>query len=328
MSLNYSNNISSLVNQQSVYCQFRRTIYQNLEPNTKTTLGVAFTVVGIIGVLINTLVVIVIHRTKQLNIQSIELFRNFNIIDIFISMTNFLHLIAILDLHHHETKCKVYYILTFLLHLAIYSSSFMVFFTGLDRYIHIKYLKDYNSVFTRLRFKLVGLLFLVYVLYQSIATTISLVTLGPRSAAKYTLELNVLIFVGIIFFYSRSLFILKRHLKATREISSMKRNIVKICALYFYFYIINIGILIIYQVVGNWTKVLDGFDESTKSVIGIIYFIFPGLTTIVNAFGFLWINRKAKRWIKSFLPSKRRVHNIAVGEISNERNAMELQIQN
>ena len=108
----------------------------------------------------------------------------------------------------------------------------------------------------------------------------------------------------------------------------MKRNIVKICALYFYFYIINIGILIIYQVVGNWTKVLDGFDESTKSVIGIIYFIFPGLTTIVNAFGFLWINRKAKRWIKSFLPSKRRVHNIAVGEISNERNAMELQIQN
>ena len=75
----------------------------------------------------------------------------------------------------------------------------------------------------------------------------------------------------------------------------MKRNIVKIAAPYFYFYLINIGILMIYlRVVENWTTVLDGVDASSKGVIGIIHFIFPGLTTIVNAFGSLWTNIKLR----------------------------------
>ena len=308
MSLNYSNNNSSLMNQQSVYCQFRKTIYQNLESNAKTTLGVAFTVVGIIGVLINILVVIVVHRTKQLNVQSIQLFRNLSIFDIFTSLTNFVHLITILGTPDDQTKCGIHYALAFLLHWAIYSSSFMVFITGLDRYIHIKYLKEYNAIFTQNRFKVILITYFICVLYQSSATTVSLISLGPRTAGKYTLPMNAVVLFGIIFFYSRSIIMLKRHLKATQEISSMKKNIARIASLYLYFYLINIGILIMYQVIGNWTKLLERFDESSKSVIGIIYFIFPGITATVNAFGFLWINRKAKRWIKSFLPSNRRIH--------------------
>ena len=324
MSLNFSNSISSgAIQNSSVYCQYRRTIYQNLKPNAKITLRFVFTAVGIIGVLINALVVVVIHRTKQLNVQSIILFRNFSILDIFTSLTNFVHLKAILDEQHHKTKCEVYYVLTFILHWAIYSSSFMVFITGLDRYIHIKYLTDYDIIFTRNRFKVVGLVYLTSVLYQATATTVALMSKGPKTAGEYTVILNVLVFLGIIFFYSRSIFMLKKHMKATRRISSMKRNITKIAALYFYFYIINIGILIMFQVVGNWTKVLDGVDASSNSVIGIIYFILPGFTAIVNAFGFLRINRKAKRWMKSFLPTNRRIQNIdnvSMGDIMEFKN--------
>ena len=161
-------------------------------------------------------------------------------------------------------------------------------------YPHQVYLKDYNVIFTRLRFKLVGVFYPIFVLYQLTTTTITLVCKGPRKAGKYTLQLNVFVLIGIIFFYIRSIIILKKHLKSTQEISSVKRNIVKIAAPYFYFYLINIGILMIYRAVENWTTVLDGVDASSKGVIGIIHFIFPGLTTIVNAFGSLWTNIKLR----------------------------------
>ena len=113
-------------------------------------------------------------------------------------------------------------------------------------YPHQVYLKDYNVIFTRLRFKLVGLFYPIFVLYQLTTTTITLVCKGPRRAGKYTLQLNVFVLIGIIFFYIRSIIILKKHLIYPRKrYLRWKETSSKLLLPTFTF----IGILMIYRVV-------------------------------------------------------------------------------
>ena len=162
-------------------------------------------------------------------------------------------------------------------------------------YPHQVYLKDYNVIFTRLRFKLVGLFYSIFVLYQPTTTTTALVCKGPRRAGKYNtveLQLNVFILIGIIFFYIRSIIILKKHLIYPRKrYLRWKETSSKLLLPTFTFILLK---SVYWWVVENWTTVLDGVDASSKGVIGIIHFIFPGLTTIMNAFGSLWTNIKLR----------------------------------
>ena len=303
----------------TVYCQHRRKIYQNLDENARIILASCLALIGIIGVLVNFLVVFVIHLTKQVNVQSIQLFRIFSILDAFTSIINFVHLKHILD--PNQTGCEGYYLLSFLRHWAIYSSSFMVPITGLDRYIHIKYLKDYKMIFTSLRFKVVLVLYFICIIYQSSITSFILVSKGPMTAGPYTMPLSAFGLVGIIYFYTKSIIILKKHTVNTVSISSSKKSIVKIAVLYFYFYLVNIIILLVYQVLANWTNALINVDPSTKSVLGIVYSIFPTIIAIVNALAFLWINKKSRNWLKSCLKKDLTIHpNIGSSNITSENN--------
>ena len=297
MSLNLSFENVSLESYNTLFCQHRRNIYQNLNVYTRNILVSSFAVIGFIGVLVNLLVVFVIHRTKQLNVQSIQLFHIFSILDAFTSSINFVHLKAFFD--PYQTRCEVYYVLSFLLHWGIYSSSFMVLITGLDRYIHVKYLIDYKVIFTSLRFKMVLVLYFVCVIYQSSITAFMVILKGPKTAGPYTMPLSVLGLIGITYLYSKSIIILKKHSKDSIDISPSKRNIVKIAVFYFYFYLINITILLVFQALANWTGVTISVDLNGQSVLGIIYTIAPTITTIVNALAFLLINKKSCVWLKS-----------------------------
>ena len=317
MLINTQGNISlDFESTTTVYCQHRRKIYQNLDTNARIVLTSCFSVIGVIGVLVNLLVIFIIHRTKQLDVQSVQLFRNFSILDAFTSIINFVHLKAILD--PNQAGCEVYYVLSFLLHWAIYSSSFMVLITGLDRYIHIKYLKDYKIIFTPLRFKVVLVLYFICIIYQSSITAFMLISKGPVTAGPYTMPLNVFGLIGIIYFYSKSIFILKKHSADTITTLSTKKSIVKIAVLYFYFYLFNIAILLVYQALANWTGALNNVDLSTQSVLGTVYSIFPTLTAIVNAFAFLLINTKSRNWLKSFFTSNRVFNSSKIHSSSNE----------
>ena len=130
----------------NIFCQDLKEMYGNIDSKSKIFLTTILSLLGILGVLCNSLVVFCIHKTKQVDIQSIKLYRNFSIIDTFNSIINFVHLKAII-FDPYQTDCMEFYLLRFFLHWAIFSSSYMVPVTGLDRYIHIKYLNNYAIVF-------------------------------------------------------------------------------------------------------------------------------------------------------------------------------------
>ena len=305
----------SFSQQNNDYCTVIRDMYGSVETNTKIALVTVFSLTGFMGVLFNVVLVIAIHKTNQLAVQSIRLFRLLSILDTFNSIINFFHLRIMLLAN--KSSCFLYYALNYLVFFAMYNSFAMVVVVAIDRLMHVRYLQNYSRVFTSLRFKLTIGVFMILALYQSCATTYSNIAEGPRKGGKYTIQLNVIFFFAIIFFYTSSLVILKKHSQSSvvTNLSNSTRNILKITGLYFYFYIINVSVPLLYQIVGNWTGLLLKLDENGKSVAGIVIYNMPAFIGAVNAVAFLRINKKCRRWVGSFLQN-----GVGVDEHNNDRN--------
>ena len=131
------------------------------------------------GVLCHALIVLSIHRIRQLGSQSIKLFRNINIIEMFpfeACFRNIQYRMYVLLLRH---VCAFFG--------AVYSSSFMVPLLCLDRYIHVKYTNEYSSIFTPIRFNVLFILSLAGSLCHSYVSTAAVMMGGALKAIRYTL---------------------------------------------------------------------------------------------------------------------------------------------
>ena len=279
-------------------CQDIREIYQNLDQDAKIILAVLFATSGFIGVLCNSLVVFCIHKTKQLDVQSIRLFHNFSIIDTLNSIVNFVHLKIILN--PYQTDCRFYYGQRAFIQWTIFSSSFMVPITAIDRYIHVKYKNNYSSIFTPFRFKIIHVIYFICAVYQTSISIVIIVLKGLYADLIYILPLNVIGFVVVVSFNIMSIYILKKYMNET-EISSTKRNITKIASIYFYFYLFNLVILLVQPFLTRFIGNSEGVDSSALSVNRMMLFLIPTFIAIGNALSFLWINRKCRNLLKSFL---------------------------
>ena len=295
----------------NAYCQHRRSIYQNLDPKARIILSVLFAPSGIIGILCNSLVVYCIHKTRQLNLQSMNLLRNFSALDITTSSVNFVFLKVILD--PYAAECRFYYAFCFLRTWAIYSSFYMVPVTGFDRYIHIQYSADYGRVFTPLRKNAVLVLYLACVLYLSITSTVTRILNGPHTSFKYTMPLNVFIFLATNIFYLRSMLTLKTHAARTNiggVTSSSRRSIIKITAVYYYFYLVSSLVLLTHPFLAKWMRVSFG-DSSILSIHRLSSSFISTIASISSAVALLWINTKSRNCLKSlFLEKKKKIQHI------------------
>ena len=297
--IHQNNNLTSWnYTQENVFCQDLRGVYGNIDSKGKIALTIIFSSLGIIGFLSNSLVVICIHKTKQLDVQSIKLYRNFSVIDAFNSFVNFVHLKIILD--PYQTECVYHYILRSMLHWTLFSSSFMIPVTAIDRYIHIKHHNNYATVFSPLRFKIALVLYFICSIIQSIVATVVVSLKGFYADLKYTMPLNFIFFVAIVFLHLRSIHLLKKYSMAS-SISSSKRNIVKIASMYFYFYLCSVLIILIHPFVTSWLRNSIDTDLSVLSVNRTIYFSVTTFMAIGNAMTFLWINQKCRNLLKSVL---------------------------
>lgn len=136
---------------------------------------------------------------------------------------------------------------------------------------------------------------------------------GHGFAGRYTIYLNTVGFVFVIFLYTASLVKLRTHIRTVANISNTQRSILKITAMWFNFYFVNLASLLLYQFLNNWTNILSKLSKSEISVIKVGYLNIPAFIGTVNAFAFLWVNKKSRNWLKTFF----RPNRITVCERSN-----------
>ena len=224
------------------FCEDRRSHYELLDNTKRTILIVLYVVTAIVGVLMNTFVIYVIKRTKQLRTQSIQLVTFASSFDIANSLTNILHIIMLMTVQ--RLSCVIIETFQFFIFIAVYSSSYLTSLISLDRYVHVRYLNEYSSIYTKSRFRLSLIVFVIVIFWQSTVSTYVNVTQGNRKAVPYTLPVNIIIFISVAILYAKTIQILSKYKRENRSISSTTRNIVKLSRVYLYLYLLIQGYLL------------------------------------------------------------------------------------
>ena len=190
-------------------------------------------VTGLLGIIINSIVILLIVVTKQRRIQSIRLLMYLSCVDIFTSFVVFIRVFgAIPGFKHSCMLPSIYY---FFQILSVYMSMYLFALTGLDRYLRIKYLEEYPNVFTKKRFQLVMAIYVSISLVQAIVSGILNTTNYIGYAFIYTVPVNVLVLITVFILYFLSILKLREYQRKGTNISEAIKSIMKITKVYLYF---------------------------------------------------------------------------------------------
>lgn len=142
---------------------------QSLQNNEKIIISSCYIILCILSTFLNSLVLYVITKTRQWNNQSVRLIFFVSCADILWAwLGNVTHAIYVLVCHLLST-CQIRVFILAVTNMATYTSLDFIVLVGLDRFLHIYYLNDYNSKFSPARFRKVLIGFLVIMLLQSLA---------------------------------------------------------------------------------------------------------------------------------------------------------------
>ena len=293
MLLNSSSNasiIKSSFYNESKFCQQERTGL-TIEDKALHSFIALYGLCGCFGLLANAFVIFIIKTTRQLQNQSIKLLMYLSCVDFYSSI---IALIRIpLFIHAKRLSCAGIGWMYFFTLVSIYSTNYLFALTGLDRFLRIKYLDEYNTKFTPLRFRIT--------IYWYFALVIILPTVSAYLnskhyigyASKYVLTFNILLVLTTVIFYALSIFKLRRLRKFNQVISDATQNILNVTKVYLYLFIGCTGGTLCYQLIlsrFSWTRVRP---EIMVNVIRLL----PTIQGSINAMAFVIIHPLARRYV-------------------------------
>ena len=250
-----------------------------------------YVTVGFIGILVNSIVILLIVKTNQLRYQSIRLLMYLSCVDIFTCSIAFLRFITeIGGIGHNCTVLAAFY---FIQIVSFYLTMYLFALTGIDRYLRIKYLEEYSNVFTKERFRFMMVLYLLICLAQSIVTIILNTANYIGYAFTYTFPVNVIVFVLVFISYSLSILKLREYQRTDQNISEHTRGIMKITKVYLYLFIATIGMIVIFQILWKYIEPDEFQIRAVRNFIGV----WPSLTGIINGIAFIIINPPTRNLI-------------------------------
>eukprot|EP00111_Clytia_hemisphaerica_P001240 TCONS_00003520-protein len=263
-------------------------ISEDLSQSTKDKLALIYITFGVFGILVNLLLAALIKVTKRFRKnQSMRLIMFLSIIDfqccLFLNACYILYIWYIKYLH-----CSCIIVLYGISRFAMYSASYIALLMGLDRFLHIKYLNEYSSVYTKFRFRLSLLLYFILVLILTLVTAILNTKNGLGYAGRYTAPINVCLIVFIVALYVISIFIMRRHKKANIKYSKRTRRVIRVASAYLILFIALQGFLGCYQVM---SIIQRKRKQKSESVLWFIVYLLPSLSGILNAVFFAVINK-------------------------------------
>lgn len=210
-----------------------------------------------------------------------------------------------LFLYPTDTLCAYIIVLRLVSTTTSHASSMFIGLISIDRFMHVRFLQNYSTVFNAFRYKISIFVFFIVVTIQASISFIIPVFYGKKHTV-YLLPINISIFTIMIIMYLKTLIILKKHKKLRREISSENQNITRITKFYFYLYLSSQAFLLLaYQIVSKLNiGVADQKAIKSKGNLQFATVLVSQMTIIVgivNAFAILSINRKIKENITSII---------------------------
>uniref|UniRef100_A0A7M5V6U4 G-protein coupled receptors family 1 profile domain-containing protein n=2 Tax=Clytia hemisphaerica TaxID=252671 RepID=A0A7M5V6U4_9CNID len=284
------------------FCQVQLQLLLDIKPDSKLFLVIYLTLLAFGGCVVNSLVVYFMTVTKQLANQSFRLIFYSSINDILASLIT-LYKIPMVVVPNHIT-CSYLVAERFLSPFTRFASTSLVCLIGIDCLCRVKYLQDYQTKFTSLRFHILLFIFSETIIYQSLIHFVFNAFYNNNKTSLYTHPVNSGVLTIFLVSYLASFKILNRHQRSTtvQRSNSLRsnRDIMKVSKSYFFLYLISYGFLFALYVARVWIladimeQLIRGNLVLYIEVCASIYLI----NAIINGIVVLRINRPTKRRIR------------------------------
>ena len=274
-----------------------RTLFHKMHllDDTKINILIATNIlVSIINVLINSLVITLIYKTKQYRNSSLRLTMYMSFSDFMVGLISQHMMTVFLFQAKENLSCTVQVVMQYILYIFPHITGFFVVLVALDRYCRVKYTMKYPEVMTfkRQTFGLITIILLAIlncmVLISGIFTgnwVIALVGVHPLD--------NIFVLCGVSLYW-RAIVLMKKHVKNnTVDLKIFSKPISRLASIY-------LVLMIIFYPPCLLLDLVQAFVNSSDTIVvfwHVMGLIWVFMNSVVNAVSFLVVNRKAKRYL-------------------------------
>lgn len=248
--------------------------------------------VGCFGLPANAFVIFIIKTTRQSQNQSMKLLMYLSCVDLYSSV---IALIRIpLFIHAEQLSCTGLRWSYFFTLISFYATNYLFALTGLDRFLRLKYLDEYDAKFTPLRFRITLYWYFALIIILPTVTTYLNTQYYIGYASRYVLPFNIILVITTVIFYALSIFLLRRLRKFDNEvISDATQNILNVTKIYFYLFIGFTGGTVCYLIILSrlsWIRLRPGIMVNIMRLL-------PTILGSINAIAFVVIHPLARRYV-------------------------------
>ena len=274
------------------HCMDLSMIYDAMDTSSRYGFAVFSIIIGLIGILVNSLTVHLIVRTKQHRNQSMKLLMYISCIEVLNGCICCIHAVQIL----FDIPCFVFVIIQYLKLFSIMNTA--PFAIVIDRYIRIKHLNNYDQVLTRTRFQILFIGYLIFTVITTVLIQSFNYFLGYGSAKIFFIPIMTLGGIFITTLYILSVLKLSRHAREKQNISNSTKMITRATKIYFFLTVFGMTYtILVNQVLGKF--ILNNYRELFAATLKIVAFNLSTILGVLNALVLIKLNRKMKNCVIS-----------------------------
>lgn len=277
--------------------------YKMMPVSVKSWYTVVASSMAFCMVLVNVFTLLVIWKKKLYLVQSNKLILLMTIMDTGNAIVNgYVQLIVI---WHTNASCKTWTAIEYFLNFFYSSPIYVITLISIDRFLHVQYPCDYRSILTPLRFKCAVVISFTLNCVQS-GIFVLLITLYSIRTARLiltTVNFIILLLNGFLYLVSR-IILAQVQAQDSFVLTTSNRTITKVATLYLaLIMLLKVAPMVIYFI-------FHSYAESFQQEITVTLYLdrFSNSYSIVNSCVFIYMNRKARDYIKELNCCKNRVH--------------------
>lgn len=238
--------------------------------------------------ILDTTVAIAIKNTRQLSTQSYHL--SFVLLILDILYPAFGLMLASLITWFGFFGCVVMLLANFVLEFFVIAPNLMILLVIVDRYLHIRYLGEYSTVYTAKRYKLSLLVWTLVSLFIAFLSTTVSVTYGSIKARFMMKGINITVVLISCGIYVSS-FVVLRGLRQNEHLTNRTKQITRIAKLYL---LITVTTNVFPNIAIAFTYFLHGIISPNLTLY--LHLLKSGYA-IFNSIMFIYVNKLTRRYL-------------------------------
>ncbi|XP_066912032.1 uncharacterized protein [Clytia hemisphaerica] len=260
-----------------------------------------------IGIIVNICLNFLLYITNQLENRSFRLIFYATMVEILMNISSFCKLPQLVTIPEN-LPCAYLIAELILTSFSGYGTRYMTCVIAVDRYMRIKYLQNYQVIFSTFWYRVTLGSYLMSVFCICSFHLLSNLSNQPQWIPRVITPLNFIALIIFLTLYIKSYIKLKQHMEESRNLSTTNQDLVKITKFYLIFYLISNLLIMCTSFATSLTKSQNEkrLKQDTTLAFLLANRLNNILTGIVTSLSTLIINRATRAKLSTYTNNIRR----------------------